>query len=407
MGMGRTLEIKTPRKAAPLLAPRRYKGLHGGRGSAKSHTFGEMGIEKALLTPGLRVVCIREIQKTMEQSSKRLLEDKIKHHGLENYFTSYDNSITTSTGGLFIFQGMQNHTADSIKSLEGFDLAIVDEAQRMSSKSWKILYPTIRKPNSEIWAAWNPFSPKDPVDAFFRSPEAKKDEDILTIEMNWQDNPWFKSTPMYKDMLRDYKRDPETAKHIWGGGYMLNSEARVFRNWRIDNVPRPNRATVLYCGADWGFATDPTVMIVCYIDVEKKILYVWREAYKVGCEIDHTPNLFDLVTDREKEMRAWPITADSARPETISYMKRNGYPRIRPARKGPGSIEEGINFLKGYDIVVDPSCVNTIDELTMFSFKVDPLTGLVLPILEDKKNHVIDALRYAIEPIRKPKAGVL
>jgi phage terminase large subunit len=107
--------------------------------------------------------------------------------------------------------------------------------------------------------------------------------------------------------------------------------------------------------------------------------------------------LFDRVPDSRK----WFITADSARPETISYMQKHGYPKINAAIKGPKSVEEGIEFLKSYDIVVHPRCKNTIDELQSYSYKVDSLTGAVTSVLEDKKNHVIDALRYACEAVRK------
>jgi len=101
--------------------------------------------------------------------------------------------------------------------------------------------------------------------------------------------------------------------------------------------------------------------------------------------------------------RSWPIVADSARPETISYLQRHGYPRISPAVKGKDSVKEGIIFLQGYDIVIHPRCIHTIDEFTMYSFKKDPLTDMVTPVLEDRKNHVIDSVRYAIEKLRKAR----
>jgi phage terminase large subunit len=204
-------------------------------------------------------------------------------------------------------------------------------------------------------------------------------------------------------------------------------------------------------GGDWGFATDPTVGGRLWIDGRR--LYVDAEVYKVGCDIDYTPALFDSLGCRQEHehaipctdakgsvvehpaactldhsnpstwprredcifhhdpclgshcdgmARSWTITADSARPETISYMQRHGYPKVEPARKGPGSVEEGINFLKSYDIIVHPRCRHAIDELTHYSFKAHPLTGLVIPVLQDKKNHVIDMLRYAVEPVRVP-----
>ncbi|TGR16938.1 PBSX family phage terminase large subunit, partial [Mesorhizobium sp. M1C.F.Ca.ET.196.01.1.1] len=126
------------------------------------------------------------------------------------------------------------------------------------------------------------------------------------------------------------------------------------------------------------------------------------EVYKGGCEIDNTPALFDsLVPDQPQSARKWPIRADSARPETISYMRRNGYDKITAALKGPNSVMDGIEFLKSYDIIVHPRRKHTIDELSLYSFKTDEKTGEILPVLEDKKNHVIDALRYAVESLRR------
>jgi phage terminase large subunit len=184
--------------------------------------------------------------------------------------------------------------------------------------------------------------------------------------------------------------------HIWLGEYQRNSEARVFRNWTIEEFERPT-GTIFRLGADWGFASDPSVLVRSSIEGNR--LYIDHEAYMVGCEIVNLPELFMSVPEAEK----WPITADSARPETISHMQKHGFPKIFAAIKGPGSLEDGVEWLKSFDIVVHPRCVHTIDELTMYSYKTDPLTQKVLPILEDKKNHVIDALRYACEGARRAK----
>lgn len=147
-------------------------------------------------------------------------------------------------------------------------------------------------------------------------------------------------------------------------------------------------------GADWGFAVDPTVLVRCFLKGRK--LYVDQEAYRVGCEIDQTPALFDTIQGSRK----WMITADSARPETVSYMRRQGF-RIKAAIKGQGSLEDGVEFLRSFDIIVHPRCKHTADELALYSYKQDPLTNEILPILEDKNNHVIDALRYALEALRR------
>lgn len=384
------LQIETPRVYLPLLKPSRYKGAYGGRGSGKSHFFAEMVIERCLMAP-TNVVCIREVQKSLAQSVKRLLELKIEDLGVGHLFEVLQTEIRGENGSLIIFQGMQNHTADSIKSLEGYDLAWVEEAQSLSQRSLDLLRPTIRKDGSELWFSWNPSQPTDPIDAFLRC--EKPPTDSVVIEVNYTDNPWFPDV-LKEEMEYDKRRDPDKYAHIWLGKYQQNSESRVFKNWEVLEFEAP-AGSVFRFGADWGFSVDPSVLIRARI--EGKNLYIDYEAYAVGREIDFLPDLFRSVPESEK----WPITADSARPETISYMQRHGFPKIAPAIKGPKSIEEGIEFLKSYDIKVHPRCIHTIDELTLYSFKIDPLTQQVLPILEDKHNHLIDALRYACEAARK------
>lgn len=392
-----TLQIQTPRKFVPLLAPARYKGAHGGRGSGKSHFFAEMLVEKAILQPGLRAACVREVQKSLKNSVKLLVEDKIRRLGVQSSFDILEAEIRTPGGGVIIFQGMQNHTADSIKSLEGFDVAWVEEAQSLSQRSLDLLRPTIRKPGSELWFSWNPAKPTDPVDVLLRGENPPKDS--VVIQVNWNDNP-FLPAELRADLEDDRRRDPDKFLHVWEGHYSLNSEARVFRNWRVEEFTTPADAVHRF-GADWGFAIDPTVLVRCHIDGRK--LYVDAEAWQIGCEIDRTPALFDTIPGARKSL----IRADSSRPETVSYMKRQGF-RITPAVKGPGSIEDGVEFLRSFDIIVHPRCKKVAEELTLYSYKVDQHTGDILPMLEDKNNHTIDALRYALEELRrtgyKPRA---
>ena len=390
--MGKVLQLKTPEWALPLLEASRYKGAWGGRGSGKSHMFAEMMLEEHIMNQSQSSVCVREIQKSLNQSVKRLLEMKIQEMNAGAYFEVQDAVIKSKKAdGRIIFQGMQNHTADSIKSLEGYDRAWVEEAQSLSQTSLDLLRPTIRKPGSELWFTWNPRQASDPVDLLLRGPTPPKDANV--IKVNYTDNPWF-PVVLKDEMEYDKRRDPDKYQHVWRGEYLQNSESRVFRNWRIEDFDAPPDA-IHRLGADWGFSVDPTTLVRCHII--GRTLYIDFEAYMVGCEIVNTPELFMQVPEAEK----WPIVADSARPETISHMRRNGFPKIMTAVKGPKSVEEGIEFLKNYTIVVHPRCMHTIDELTLYSYKTDPLTGKILPVLEDKKNHVIDALRYACEAVRR------
>lgn len=384
------LRVETPRVFEPLLNPARYLGAFGGRGSGKSHFFAEQAAIRSIREK-TDFVCVREIQRTLDQSVKKLLESKIEKFNIGYHFEVQDRRILAKNGGMFIFEGMQNHTADSIKSLEGFDVAWVEEAQTLSEKSLTLLRPTIRKAGSQLWFSWNPNSPTDPVDALLRGPIPPPDS--VVVQANYMDNPYLPDE-LKAELDYDQARDPDKFKHVWLGDYARNSNARVFRNWKVEEFEAP-KGTVFRMGADWGFSVDPSVLIRCYI--EGRNLYVDYEAFMVGCEIDNLPNLFARVPESEK----WFITADSARPETIEYMQRHGYPKINPALKGARSLEEGIQFLQSYDIIVHPRCKHVIDELTMYSYKIDDMTGQVLPMLEDKNNHTIDSLRYALEGIRR------
>lgn len=339
---------------------------------------------------GVRAACVREVQKSLKNSVKLLVEDKIREYDLAG-FEILESEIRTPGGGIIVFQGMQNHTADSIKSLEGFDVCWVEEAQSLSQTSLKLLRPTFRKAGSELWFSWNPDQPTDPVDVLLRGSSPPRDS--VVVEANYSDNPWLPDE-LRADLEDDFRRDPDEFDHVWGGGYALSSQARVFRNWTVEEFETPPDAIHRF-GADWGFAVDPSVLVRCHVHGRK--LYVDREAWEVGCEIDYLPQLFDQVEGSRK----WTIRADSARPETVSYMRRHGFPRIVAAIKGPGSLEDGIEFLRSFDIVVHPRCVHVIDELKRYSYKRDPQTDEILPILEDKKNHTIDSIRYALEELRR------
>jgi phage terminase large subunit len=384
------LRVEIARAFLPLEKDARYLGAHGGRGSSKSHYFGGKWLRRSVAEK-FDCVCLREVQRSLEFSVKKLLEQKIESHNAGAYFDVQDRRILSKHGGTTIFEGLQNHTADSIKSLEDFDVAFTEEAHGLSQRSLDILRPTIRKPGSQLWFAWNPDLDTDPIDALLRGPNPPPD--AIVVQANYLDNPWLPQV-LREEVEYDKKRDPDKYAHVWLGAYRRNSEARVFRNWEIQEF-ETDPEWIIRQGADWGFSVDPSVLVQCAIVGRK--LYVIDEVYRVGCEIDFLPDLFRTLADAEK----WTTTADSARPETISYMQRHGFKRMLPAVKGARSLEEGIEFLRSFDIVVHPRCQHTIDELTLYSYETDPLTGQVIPKLRDKDNHVIDALRYACEAARR------
>lgn len=228
------LTIEVPRKFKPLLYPKRYKGAYGGRGGAKSHFFAERVLKSCVAKP-MRVVCIREIQESIRDSVRQLLVDKIKKLGIGHLFHVLDGEIRGANGSLIIFKGMQSYNAETIKSLEAYDIAWVEEAQTLSQRSLDMLRPTIRKSESEMWFSWNPRYKTDPVDKFFRSnPPAE----AVSVMVNWRDNPWFPEV-LAKDMARDFEVDQDKADSVWNGAYG-SSEGAILSRW-VNEAERDGR----------------------------------------------------------------------------------------------------------------------------------------------------------------------
>lgn len=212
------LQIPTAEVFEPLLEPSRYKGAWGGRGSGKSHFFAGMLIEDSLAEKGLLSLCVREVQKSLQQSAKRLIEAKLAdfHLGEADGFKIFRDVIQTPGDGLITFQGMQDHTADSVKSFEGFKRAWVEEAQALSSTSLTLLRPTIRSDGSQLWFSWNPRRKTDPVDIMLRGPVIPSG--AVVVRANWSDNPWFPGV-LSQERTDCLSADPDQYDHIWEGGY--------------------------------------------------------------------------------------------------------------------------------------------------------------------------------------------
>jgi phage terminase large subunit len=221
-------------------------GAWGGRGSGKSHFFASHAVAKAAQRPGTLIVCIREVQRTLKESAKRLIENKIRFFGLEedDGFRLYDDRIVTPGAGQIIFLGMQDHTAESIKSLEGYDYAWVEEAQTLSQKSLDLLRPTIRQPNSEIWFSWNPTRRTDPVDAFLRAEPPP--EGAAIVQTSWRDNRWWNKT-LEQERLESLRGQPDQYDHIWEGGYQQITSGAYYAQ-SLTQARGENRLT--RCAAD-------------------------------------------------------------------------------------------------------------------------------------------------------------
>lgn len=414
------IEAKVARWAQPLLGPCRYKGAKGGRSGGKSHQLCELAAVDMATNPDFKVAGIREIQKSIKFSLKSLLEQKIHEQGASYLFDIQDQVIKRrGYDGAAIFLGMQDHTSDSVKGLEDFDRGIVDEANSLSATSVKKLTPTFRKQGSEVHFAWNPENETDPIDVFFANNEG--DPDFKLVHVNITDNPFASETALAeygreaaradaaRQRVAEKKRqglegdDVDLAvvddfTHVWLGGYNKRSQRLVFHNWR-EGVLTPPDNVVWFYGVDWGFANDPLAALrMCILPPEQEgdaqTLYVPQAIAQVGVRTEDTPEFLqkiDGITD-------WPSRADSARPELIDYVRRNGLPKMRAARKGSGSVQDGTAFLQSFNIVAHPEHAKPfIAELKTHSYKVLKHTGEILPVIEDANNHCLDGARYGLE----------
>ena len=219
-----TLRIPTSEVFEPLCKPSRYKGAWGGRGSGKSHFFAGLAVDRCADANGLRILCVREVQKSLRDSAKRLIEDKIREFKVPG-FEILDKMIRTPGGGEINFVGMQDHTAESIKSLEGYDVAWVEEARSLSPTSLRLLRPTIRKPGSELWFSWNPKHKTDPVDQLLRGPELPPD--AVVVHANWNDNYWFPDE-LEAERLFDLQNAPDQYAHVWNGDYAAVTDGAYY-----------------------------------------------------------------------------------------------------------------------------------------------------------------------------------
>ncbi|MDF7193548.1 PBSX family phage terminase large subunit, partial [Proteus mirabilis] len=379
-----------------------------GRGSAKTRTFALMtairGYMAAMNGQSGVILCAREYMNSLEESSMEEVKQAIRSvPWLNDFYELGEKYIRTKCRSVsYVFAGLR-HNLDSIKSKARILIAWVDEAESVSEIAWTKLAPTVREAGSEIWVTWNPERDGSATDKRFRK---NPPDNAVVVEMNYGDNPWFPSV-LEEERLSDQERlDSATYAWIWEGAYLENSDKQVLANkYVVKSFPDDlwQKADRLLFGADFGFAKDPNTLLRQFI--LNDCLYIEYEAYGIGVELDHMPAFYDKIP----ESRKWPIKADSARPETISYLKRQGF-NISAAKKWQGSVEDGITHLRGFkQIIIHPRCKETAKEARLYSYKTDRITGEVLPVIEDKNNHCWDAVRYGLDGYitQKSNAGLL
>lgn len=388
----RDRENLVPPAFRELWEPKRYSVWYGGRGAAKSWSIARVLLVMAYEAP-LRILCCREIQGSIRESAYRLLADQINLLELDDHFDIASDSITGRNGSRFFFEGLR-YNASKIRSYEGCDVVWCEEAQSISELSWETLIPTIRKAGSRFYISFNPLTADDPV--FKRFCENTRPDAIMR-KVSYRDNP-FMSPEAEAERLWLQKTDPDAYMHVWEGQPRTASDPLILRGKYVaEEFDVQTTWAGPYHGLDYGFSRDPSAGLRCYIDDETRTLYVDKEFWALGADIDALPGMLETAIPG---VSRHVLYADAARPESTSYLARNGIPNARSAEKWPGSVDDGIAYLRSFSrIVIDPSCKHLLDECQSYSFKTDRLTGAPLPDPEDKNNHLIDALRYALSPL--------
>jgi phage terminase large subunit len=374
-----------------LFRPARHKALYGGRGSGKSWSVATYLIIEAC-KGDYRFVCGRQFQNSIRDSSKELIEKRIKSLNLDNQFRVQDRSIQHSgTGTEFLFIGLERNI-ESVRSLEGADKVWIEEARTTNAKSLEVLLPTVRKRGSEMIWTWNPEQPTDPVDAYFRGAQGAPDNSVVT-HVSYRDNPFFYDTELAAEMEALKRGNPDRFRHVWEGDYDLRHESKVFPNARIGKIQvNPDEIPVRY-GMDFGFGNDPSFIIKIFVNENRKQIYFADEACG-RFTMDELPAMVRSVIEHDRDQ----IKADSSQPGTIEFLNKRGL-NVVAAHKGPGSVKSGIQFLQGYDLIIDPKCEHLREEARLYSWSTDRLTRQIMSVPVDANNHGWDAARYAVEDL--------
>ena len=391
------VDLTLPAKLAPLYEPRRYKVMHGGRGGGKSH-----GVAQALLDLGarqpLRILCAREVQKSMRDSVHRLLRDYIVKLGLESFYEVLDTEIRGANGTLILFSGLQSHTVDSIKSFEGVNIVWVEEAHGVSKKSWDVLIPTIRAEGSEIWMTLNPDMDTDETyQRFIATPSP----DTWVCELNWSDNPWFPEVLDQERLKAKRSMLEEDYEHIWEGKPRTVAEGAIYRH-EIQAIYAESRVTrVPY---------DPSLPVHTVWDLG------WNDAMTIGF-VQRGPmdvRIIDYIEDSHRTLD-WYVAQIERRPYRWGhdYLPHDGRTRnfqtgksteelLRQMGRKPivlaqTSIEEGIKAAR----MLFPRCYFDQDKtgrllecLKRYRRALHQQTGEPMGPLHDEFSHGSDMFRY-------------
>lgn len=394
-------------KLEQILMPYDVKVIYGGRGSGKTRGVAALGTERIRFDDA-RILCMREIQNAISESSHQELADEIDRRKLKKQIAVTEKRIKSKVSkGMAWFVGLLRNLTN-IKGKAGLTMGWCDEAENVSLLSWDTVIPTLRAEGSELFITFNPRFETDPTWTEFVEPYKDKMVDgvysdpgnILVIECNWRDNPWF-TEKLRRQMDQMRERDLDRYNWIWEGLFKKKSDEQVVGDKCVIEAFEPeSNWDGPYFGADFGFSQDPATLVKMWISDE--VLYIEHEAYKTGVELDDYADFYNQIPDADR----YTIRADEARPDVISHIAKMGF-NIEGAPKGPGSIEMGIAFIRSFKrIVIHERCRYTKAEASLYRHKVDKLTEEVLPDIIDKDNHIWDAVRYGLAPLINKETSI-
>jgi phage terminase large subunit len=404
-------EVQIPLAFKGLFDPHRYKAAWGGRGSAKSHSFATALVIMAAQRP-MRIICAREIQNSLRESVKQLIEDKIRTCGLEHLHSPHDKE-TRLGESKFIYMGMWRNP-DAAKSLEGADIFWGEEASAFSERSLRIVRPTMRKPGSELWFSWNPEFDHDPIDRFFRGDQGPP-PDTLTMEVSWRDNPWFDQSPLRGEMDFDYQTDPAKAAHVWGGEYITAMDGAYYTSQLIrareeGRVSFVARDEFLQTRAffDIGVADSTAIWIAQFVGREIRVLdYIEGQGQPLGYYL------------QELRSRGWPkalcvLPHDGAHRDNITatryedHVRAGGFDVQIVKNQGKQAAMQRIEATRKLFPSIwfnEDSCRQGLKCLAAYHERRDPNRNIGLGPEHDWASHAADAFGLMCISYEEPTAG--
>lgn len=428
------LNIKIPPKLVPIMnSDCRFIVLYGGRGGAKTTAVCEKLIIYALqayfANVPKKILCTREFLSSIKTSTMADLKNIINRYNLNKYFIIKRDEILTNNldpykRTEFLFKGL-SRDIENIKSIPDIDICFVEEAETVKLSSWEVLIPTIRKENSQIFMCFNPISQESTTYKMFVKAPPRTKEIItkdnekktvlneLRININYNDNPFLSQT-MIDEIEYMRKNDYAKYEHIYLGKILETTEDVIFKDrFKVEELDIKydefnqfyyvaNQRYNVYYGLDFGFSQDPSAFVEI-LEIDKNTIYINKEIYinklLITNYMEHIIKYFGGKCIKKE----W--FGDCSRPDLIAQLQQAGL-NIKPAKKHKNSVKDGIEWLKGKNIIINPTCSNTIYEFYNYKYKKDKNTGNITTDIIDENNHIIDAIRYALSEKIEAKKNI-